>query len=230
MNPVDFATNEPRVRTEPTSRSVTILCLTFLRRIFTTTAKRLAAETTGMHIAFVAYDGMTALDFVGVYDPLTRLKTMRFRDDVSWEVCARTASVTANAGLEIVPDAVDEPLWGYDMLVVPGGFVARELVDDEEFISWLQTADADRITSVCTGSLLLGAAGFLSGTRATTHPDAYNLLSDYCGEVVEERVVRDGDVVTAGGVTSGLDLGLSLVAELADDDTRDAIKTQMDYR
>ena len=182
-----------------------------------------------MHIAFVAYDGMTVLDFVGVYDPLTRLKTMGFRDDVSWDICARTTSVTANAGLEIVSDEVDEPLWGYDMLVVPGGFRARELVDDEEFISWLETTDVDRIASVCTGSLLLGAAGFLSGKRATTHPDAYDLLADYCDEVVEERVVWDGHVVTAGGVTSGLDLGLSLVAELADVGTREAIKTQMDY-
>ncbi len=182
-----------------------------------------------MHIAFVAYDGMTALDFVGVYDPLTRLKTMDFRDDVSWDVCAPTASVTANAGLEIVPDAVDEPLWGYDMLVVPGGFAARELANDEEFVSWLKTTDADLLASVCTGSLLLGAAGFLSGKRATTHPDAYDLLSEHCEEVVEERVVRDGNVVTAGGVTSGIDLGLSLVAELADDGTQVAIKTQMDY-
>ncbi len=181
-----------------------------------------------MHIAFVAYDGMTALDFVGIYDPLTRLDTMGFRDDVSWDVCARTERVTANAGLEIVPDAVDESLSGYDMLVVPGGFVARELAEDDEFVSWLATADSEWIASVCTGSLLLGSAGFLDGKRATTHPDAYDRLAEYC-DVVEERVVRDGQVVTAGGVTSGIDLGLWLCAELVDVETRDAIKSQMDY-
>ncbi|EFW91537.1 ThiJ/PfpI domain protein [Haladaptatus paucihalophilus DX253] len=181
-----------------------------------------------MHIAFVAYDGMTALDFVGVYDPLTRLDTMGFRD-VSWDVCARTERVTANAGLEIVPDVVDEPLAGYDMLVVPGGFVARELAEDDAFVSWLSTADSELVVSVCTGSLLLGAAGFLSGKRATTHPDAYDLLGVYCDTVVEERVVRDGDVVTAGGVTSGIDLGLELVEELTDSGTRETIETQMDY-
>jgi transcriptional regulator GlxA family with amidase domain len=183
-----------------------------------------------MHIAFVAYDGMTALDFVGVYDPLTRLDTMGFRDDVSWDVCARTERVTANAGLKIVPDVVDEPLSGYDMVIVPGGFVARELAEDEEFSSWLSTADSEWITSVCSGALLLGAAGFLSGKRATTHSNASDLLGEYCDEVVEERVVRDGRVVTAGGVTSGIDLGLELVEELTDLATREAIETQMDYR
>ncbi|WP_266080374.1 DJ-1/PfpI family protein [Haladaptatus caseinilyticus] len=181
-----------------------------------------------MHIAFVAYDGMTVLDFVGIYDPLTRLDTMGFRNDVSWDVCARTDRVTANAGLEIVPDVVDEPLSGYDMLVVPGGFVARDLAENDEFTSWLATADAEWIASVCTGSLPLGAAGFLEGKRATTHPDAYDRLAEYC-EVVEERVVRDGRVVTAGGVTSGIDLGLWLCAELTDESIRDEIKTQMDY-
>jgi transcriptional regulator GlxA family with amidase domain len=181
-----------------------------------------------MHIAFVAYDGMTALDFVGVYDPLTRLDTMGFRDDVSWNVCARTERVAANAGLKLVPDAVDEPLSGYDVLVVPGGFAARDLAEDEGFVSWLASAESERVASVCTGSLLLGAAGFLDGKRATTHPDAYNRLAEYC-EVVKERVVRDGRVVTAGGITSGIDLGLSLVAELTDEDTRDAVATQMDY-
>ncbi|SIR84757.1 cyclohexyl-isocyanide hydratase [Haladaptatus litoreus] len=181
-----------------------------------------------MHIAFVAYDGMTALDFVGIYDPLTRLDTMGFRDDVSWDVCARTERVTANAGLEIVPDVVDESLSGYDMLVVPGGFIARELAEDDEFTSWLATADAEWVTSVCTGSLLLGSAGFLEGKQATTHPDAYERLADFC-EVVEERIVVDGTVATAGGVSSGIDLGLWLCAELEDEETRDAIKVQMDY-
>ncbi|WP_435157743.1 DJ-1/PfpI family protein [Haladaptatus sp. DFWS20] len=181
-----------------------------------------------MDIAFVAYDGMTALDFVGIYDPLTRLDTMGFRDDVSWDVCARTERVTANAGLELVPDVVDEPLSGYDMFVVPGGFVARELAEDDGFTSWLATADSEWIASVCTGSLLLGAAGFLDGKRATTHPDAYSRLADYC-DVVEERIVRDGRVVTAGGVTSGIDLGLWLCSELADETTREVIKGQMDY-
>lgn len=180
-----------------------------------------------MHIAFVAYDGMTALDFVSIYDPLTRLGTMGFRD-MSWDVCARTERVTANAGLELVPDAVDEPLSGCDILVVPGGFAARELAEDKGFVSWVADADAEWVASVCTGSLLLGAAGFLAGKRATTHPDAYDQLAEHC-EVIKERVVRDGRVVTAGGVTSGIDLGLSLVAELADDGTRDAIATQMDY-
>ncbi|GAA5049078.1 DJ-1/PfpI family protein [Haladaptatus pallidirubidus] len=181
-----------------------------------------------MDIAFVAYDGMTALDFVGIYDPLTRLDTMGFRDDMTWDVCARSERVTANAGLEIVPDVVDESLSNYDMLVVPGGFVARELAEDDEFMPWLATADAEWTASVCTGSLLLGSAGFLDGKRATTHPGAYERLAEYC-DVVEERIVVDRRVATAGGVTSGIDLGLWLCSELEDEETREAIKNQMDY-
>ena len=180
-----------------------------------------------MHLAFVVYDGMTAMDFVGAYDPLTRLGTMGFRDDVTWDVCARRGTVEAAAGLEIGATAIDRPL-AADLVVVPGGFAARELVDDEAFLDWLRTADADILASVCTGSLLLGAAGFLEGRRATTHPDAYDRLGAYC-TVVEERVVDEGDLVTARGVTSSLDLGLHLCERLADRETREAIATQMDY-
>lgn len=181
-----------------------------------------------MHLAFVVYDRMTAMDFVGAYDPLTRLGTMEFRDDVTWDVCARRETVTATGGLEIGATAIDEPL-DADLVVVPGGFATRELVEDERFLDWLRTAEGcDLLASVCTGSLLLGAAGFLEGRRATTHPDAYDELAAYC-TVVEERVVDDGDLVTARGVTSSLDLGLHLCERLADRETREAIATQMDY-
>jgi putative intracellular protease/amidase len=84
-----------------------------------------------MRIAFVIYPGMTALDFVGVYDPLTRLKTMELREDITWEVCALTQLVNEIAGLTLLPSLVGTPLTGFDLLVVPGGFVARELAEDQ---------------------------------------------------------------------------------------------------
>lgn len=181
-----------------------------------------------MDVAFVAYDGMTALDFVGAFDPVTRLSTMDYME-MSWDVCARTPTVTAGAELRFEADAVDEPLGDYDLVFVPGGFATRELQDDEAFVSWLRGAEgADLLASVCTGSLLLGAAGFLDGLAATTHPNAYDQLADYCA-VREDRVVDAGDVVTARGVSSAIDLGLYLVERLADETTRREIAEQMDY-
>lgn len=180
-----------------------------------------------MRIAFCVYDGMTMLDFVGAYDPLTRIDRMGFRD-IEWDVCAKTDSVLANR-LELGVDQVEPDLGGYDLVFIPGGVPARELRNDESFISWLRTADADDyITSVCTGSLLLGEAGFLEGKRATTHPTAYDVLETYA-TVVDDRVVHDGNVITGRGVSSSLDLGLYLVSELTDEQTRAAIAEQMDY-
>jgi cyclohexyl-isocyanide hydratase len=182
-------------------------------------------------IAFVVFQDMTALDFVGIYDPLTRLKTMKFLPDLSWDVCAFTAQVADNTGLAFVPDKVARPLAGYDMVVVPGGFGTRKLIHDAAFVAWLQTAaDCPLKVSVCTGSLLLGAAGFLRGRRATTHPGAYADLQGFCQQVVAERVVDEGDVVTARGVTSAIDIGLYLCGRLAGPEVRDKIRCQMDYQ
>jgi cyclohexyl-isocyanide hydratase len=181
-----------------------------------------------MNVAFVAFDGMTALDFVGTHDPVTRLSTMGYLD-VTWDVCAPAPTVTASGDLRIEADRADEPLDGYDLVFVPGGFATRELRDDEAFVSWLRGADdADLLASVCTGSLLLGAAGFLDGKPATTHPSAYADLADYA-TVREDRVVDAGDVVTARGVSSSLDLGLYLVERLTDEATRREIAAQMDF-
>ncbi len=181
-----------------------------------------------MRFAFVAYDGMTALDFVGAFDPLTRLGTMGYAD-AEWDVCAPTATATATGNLRFEVDAVGEPLSGYDLVFVPGGVDAAGLAADDEFVSWLATAsDADTVASVCTGSLLLGAAGMLDGRRATTHPSAYEELGAYC-EVARERVVDDGDRVTARGVSSSLDVGLYLVERLTDAEVREEIAAQMDY-
>jgi transcriptional regulator GlxA family with amidase domain len=183
-----------------------------------------------VRIAFVLFDGMTALDFVGAYDPLTRLKTMGFRDDLEWDLCARTPEVRDSAGMRILPDRVAEPLDGYNLLYVPGGLPTRKLMLDAEYIGWIQTAAGCPLkTSVCTGSLLLGAAGFLQGLEATTHPSAFEELKLYCATVVDRRIVDEGNVVTGRGVTSSIDLGLHLVERLAGHDIRERIKRQMDY-
>jgi len=183
-----------------------------------------------MNAAFVIFDQMTALDFVGFYDPLTRLKTMDFMPDFHWQVCSFCEDVSDIQDLRFDPDLIKPSLGDFDLLVVSGGYGSRSLQHNEEFIAWLKTAAPVPLkASVCTGSLLLGAAGFLKGRRATTHPKACNELTRYCGEVMEERIVDEGDIVTAGGVTASIDLGLHLVERLAGKEIRMEIAKQMDY-
>lgn len=183
-----------------------------------------------MKTAFVIFDRMTAMDFIGIYDPLTRLKTMKIMAEFEWNVCASTPEVTDDRGLRILPDSVGKSLGGYDLIVVPGGMGTRTLQHDRRFMDWLKSAEPVQLkASVCTGALLLGAAGFLNGRRATTHHGAYEELKPYCARVVTERVVDEGSVVTAGGVTAGIDLGLHLVERFAGADARARVARQMDY-
>lgn len=185
-----------------------------------------------MTVAFVLYDDLTALDLVGAYDPITRLGSMGFVDDFAWDLCAPSGHETAadDRGLRFTTDRVGEPLSDYDVLVVPGGHGTNTLQHNEPVLDWLRTAAPVPLkASVCTGAILLGAAGFLTGRRATTHPNAYDELRPYCGQVVDKRVVDDGPVVTARGVASGLDLGLHLVERLSGADVRATVAEQMDY-
>ncbi|MCA9936671.1 MAG: DJ-1/PfpI family protein [Anaerolineales bacterium] len=183
-----------------------------------------------MKAAFVIFDQMTALDFVGFYDPVTRLKSMQIMDDFEWDICARTPQVMADRGLRFQADVIAKPLSDYDILFVPGGYGTRQLQHDSVFMDWLATAVTVPLKiSVCTGALLLGAAGFLYGRRATTHPSAYKELAAYCHTVVPERVVDEGSIITAGGVSAAIDVGLHLVERLAGSPTRTRIANQMDY-
>jgi cyclohexyl-isocyanide hydratase len=184
-----------------------------------------------LNAAFVIFDRMTALDFVGVYDPLTRLRSMDIQPDFSWRVCAPSSPVTDDRGLRFVADTVGESLAGYDLLVVPGGYGTRELRSNAYFVDWLRSASGVRLkAAVCTGSLLLGAAGFLQCRKATTHRGALAELGQYCSQIVQQRIVDEGDMITAGGVTAGIDLGLHLVQRLAGAEARARVAQQMEYR
>ncbi len=184
-----------------------------------------------MKIAFLIFNGMTSLDFIGVYDPVIRLKTMGFRDEVRWDICAFTDKVTDDNGLVFTPAKIRETLDGYHLLIVPGGMGTRQLTRDPEFIHWLQSAHKVPLkASVCTGSLLLGAAGFLRGKKATTHPNAFPLLKEYCQEVLDQRIVAEEGLVTSRGVTSGIELGLYLCEKFAGHEVKEKIRIQMDYK
>ncbi len=183
-----------------------------------------------MKIAFVLFNGLTSLDFVGFYDPVIRLKSMGFIADLSWDFCGVERQVQDLSGLALGITEVKPDLSQYDMIYIPGGFGVRDLMRDAGFLEWLKTArDVRYKVSVCTGSLLLGAAGFLKDKRATTHPAEYDLLQKYCKEVVKERIVQDGTVITGGGVATSIDLGLFLCEHLAGGDVARQIQRQMDY-
>jgi transcriptional regulator GlxA family with amidase domain len=183
-----------------------------------------------MKIAFILFHGMTLLDLVGFYDAVTRLKKIQPSIDLSWDLCAVTEEVKDDRGMSLRAGKVRTDLSGYDLLFVPGGGPTRQLKDDADFISWLKTAgDAAHKISVCTGALLLGAAGFLQGKRATTHPSAYELLIPYCSEVSRSRIVKDGSTITAGGVAASIDLGLYVVEMLTDAETAVQVQRSMDY-
>ncbi len=184
-----------------------------------------------MKIAFIVFTDLTLLDFIGVYDPVSSLKSMGYIDDLDWDICAFEQDVEDQHGFILVPDKIQPDLSEYDMLVVPGGKGTRELMLDSDFIAWLSTASKVKYKcSVCTGSLLLGAAGFLVDKRATTNFNSYHLLEKYANEIVTNKVVHDGDVITAGAVSSALDLGLYIVKLLAGEDALFSISNKMDYR
>ncbi|MEK3725588.1 DJ-1/PfpI family protein [Paenibacillus sp. FSL H8-0034] len=183
-----------------------------------------------MKMAFILFDQMTTLDFVGFYDAITRLRILNLMEDVSWDVCSTRSEVTDELGIKMKIEHVSPDLSQYDLIFVPGGWGTRKLKNDVEFLTWLKTASGVKYkVSVCTGALLLGAAGFLTGKRATTNPPAYDILEPYCEEVVRARIVRDGNVITGGGVATSIDLGLYLLECFTDAETVQKIQKSMDY-
>ena len=184
-----------------------------------------------MKIAFILFDGITWLDLSGVYEPVSRLKYNGYLPDLSWDFCAFTNTVEDQGGLKVIPNKIKNDLSNYDAIIIPGGKGTRDLIRDDEFMTWIKTAEkVSWKISVCTGSLILGAAGFLLGKKATTHFDAYDLLEPFCKEVVHDRIVQDGNCITAGAVTSSIDLGLYLCRKWAGDEADIIIRYKMDYK
>ena len=200
------------------------------------------AETvTGTRIAFLAFHGMTLLDLVGPLDALSRIASMGFDDTTTCEVISmsrrRSAEdapsdppvVWSGWGAELVAARHRPELDSFDLLIVPGGPGTRTLEHDQDAIAWLSTYPANRmLASVCTGSLLLGAAGRLRGKHATTHRTMMKELARFGAISLPTRVVDEGQLVTAAGVSAGIDLGLHLVRRLAGDEAHAKIAAQME--
>jgi putative intracellular protease/amidase/uncharacterized protein (DUF952 family) len=187
-------------------------------------------RVTGTRIAFVGFEGMTLLDLVGAYDPLSRIASMGFDPTATCEIIgAHRGRIWVQGGAELVVDRTRPALSEFDVVVVPGGPGTRVLVHDPSLTEYLASFPSNRLlSSVCTGALLLGAAGRLQGKRATTHHLFLDRLAAYGATAVRKRVVDEGQLVTAAGVTSAIDLGLALVRRLEGDDVAEAIAAQME--
>lgn len=180
-----------------------------------------------MDIAIPIFDKITALDAIGPYEVLSRLPgaTVTF---VAQEPGPKR---TENGMLALVADRALADLTEPDVLVVPGGVGTRRLATDEQMLDWLRHAHEHSTwtTSVCTGALLLAAAGILNGLRATTHWLQYDLLRPYGVTPVEERIVREGKIITAAGVSAGIDMALMLAAEIAGPELAQGIQLGIEY-
>lgn len=180
-----------------------------------------------MRIAILIFDRLTALDAVGPYEVLSRLPGA----ELTFVAKEPGAKRTDTGALGISADRALGEVARPDVLLVPGGEGNRPLLEDEEVLDWVRGADAGSTwtTSVCTGSLVLGAAGLLEGRRATSHWAYREALREYGAEPVAERVVRDGKLLTAAGVSAGIDMGLALAAEIAGEDVAKAIQLGIEY-
>lgn len=180
-----------------------------------------------MDIAIPMYDRFTALDAVGPYEVLSRLPDAQ----VTWLAHEPGLVRTDNHMLAIEATAAFEDLPSPDIVLVPGGTGTRDLLEDERLLAWLRGAHETSTwtTSVCTGSLLLAAAGILDGVPATTHWLELETLAELGAKPTGERVVFDGKIVTAAGVSSGIDMGLALAGRIAGDVYAQAIQLLIEY-
>ncbi len=180
-----------------------------------------------MDIVLLMYPGVTALDAVGPYEVLARLPGASIQ-----VVGLDRGIVPTEAGpLSFYVDRTIDEVGSADLLLVPGGLATRTLQRDPRVLAWIAAIDrTTRITaSVCTGALLLGAAGLLRGRRANTHWAQRERLREFGAEPVAERVVRDGKYATSAGVSAGIDLACELARELAGERTAQAIVLGLEY-
>ena len=180
-----------------------------------------------MQIACFLFDGITALDIVGPYEVLQRIPDadVRFVAKQAGEVR------TDNNFLALVADYSIDEVTNPDVVVVPGGFATRALEQDEETLDWIRAVDTESTwtTSVCTGSMLLAAAGLLEGKEATSHWGSLPRLAEYGAIPTPRRVVEQGKIVTAAGVSSGIDMALTLAARIAGDDFAQVVQLGIEY-
>jgi cyclohexyl-isocyanide hydratase len=186
-----------------------------------------------MKVGFLIYSDATEVEYVTAQECLSKVYQLGIPNPPECHIIGLTPEVIGWNGIIIKPHHhyPDVDLKDYDLLVIPGGLTSRVVRYDKPFMTWLKMWDGDKsIASICSGALILGEAGFLRGKRATTHVLAMGTLAPYCREVVKSRVVEDGNVITAGGIMAGMELGLYLVEKFYGPDVRRRVAHQCEYR
>jgi cyclohexyl-isocyanide hydratase len=178
------------------------------------------------HIGLLLFPDITQLDMTGPYEVF-----IKFPDAKVHLIWKTRAAVTAGGGMQIMPTMTFAECPQLDLVCVPGGTGINALLDDAETLDFIrrQAKGAHYVTSVCTGALVLGAAGLLKGKRAATHWMSREMLSAFGATPVAERVVIDGNVITGGGVTAGIDFALTVAAEAFGPELAQAIQLGIEY-
>lgn len=179
-----------------------------------------------MQLAFLLFPGVTQLDLTGPVQFLSRLPDARV--SLVWE---NLDPVPTDAGFSILPNATFADVQGADLLCVPGGMGIADVIDHGAALDWVRRTgeSAQWVTSVCTGALVLGAAGLLRGRMATTHWAWHDKLALFGAEPVHARTVIDGNRVTGGGVTAGIDFALTLIEAIAGRDHAEMVQLALEY-
>ncbi len=176
-----------------------------------------------LHIGFLLFPNVQQLDLTGPYDVLASLPGVKLH--LVWK---DLEPVKSSTGLVFSPTTRFDDCPPLDVICVPGGAGVGPLMEDPETLAFIP-AQARYVTSVCTGSLVLGAAGLLRGRKATTHWAYHDMLTTLGAVAVNDRVVRDGNLLTGGGITAGIDFALTLASELVGTDEAQLIQLQLEY-
>ncbi|MFX0052858.1 MAG: DJ-1/PfpI family protein [Candidatus Hermodarchaeota archaeon] len=170
-------------------------------------------EKVGIYI----FPEVEELDFVGVFEILAKTRSMKdegkiqIKTSLQVDILASEDMITCVNGMTVKPHAVVDNFDGYDLIIIPGGRGVNKLIEDQELLKSLKNFAKEHILcSVCTGVFVLGEAGLLTGKKVTTHHKARDALKDYCN-VTESRVCVDGNVISSGGVSCSLDLGVKIL-------------------
>jgi cyclohexyl-isocyanide hydratase len=177
-------------------------------------------------IGFLIFPRITQLDMTGPHEVFARMPDSEIH--LLWK---SLEPVVAQGGMSLVPTATLESCPQLDLICVPGGPGMNPLLNDGPVLDFIrrQASGARYVTAVCTGALVLGAAGLLRGRRATTHWTAHGMLAAFGATPVKERIVIDGNLITGGGVTAGIDFALKVAAELLGEDAARAIQLSIEY-
>lgn len=179
-----------------------------------------------LRIGILVFPNVQQLDLTGPYEVFASAAGTAV--DLVWK---DRSPVVSSTGLLLAPTTSFAECPPLDVICIPGGSGVNLLLEDETVLGFIrqQATTARYVTSVCTGALLLGAAGLLKGKRATTHWYAHDFLPRFGAIAVDERIVRDGNLITAGGVTSGIDFGLAVVAELFGRQEAETVQLGLEY-